>query len=149
MDPAIESNYVLPQDDAEILRLQQQHKMYKIYQAREDCILPACLANFRFSKVLEAAAGTCAWVFDFASIPKAKERLRSDSSEPLELYACGLTSVKFPSQSVADSIPLRMFEQDLTKQFEPQFHSTFDLVGIDFCSASASVQPQMQKSEYI
>ncbi|KAJ7583164.1 hypothetical protein C8J56DRAFT_1054922 [Mycena floridula] len=110
--------------------LQQQHKMYKIYQAREDCILPACLADFRFSKVLDAAAGTCAWAFDFASIPEVKERLRSDASDPLELYACDLTSAKFPSQSVAKSIPLRMFEQDLTKPFEPQFHSTFDLINM-------------------
>ncbi|KAJ7587892.1 hypothetical protein C8J56DRAFT_1049952 [Mycena floridula] len=130
MNPAIESKYVLPQDGAETVRLQRQHKMFKIYQAREDHILPTCLTDFRFSKVLDAAAGTCAWALDFASIPEAKERLRPDSSDLLELYACDLTSAKFPSQSIAESISLRMFEQDLTKPFEPQFYSTFDLINM-------------------
>ncbi|KAJ7598540.1 hypothetical protein C8J56DRAFT_914324 [Mycena floridula] len=128
MSLATGSNYLLPQDRAEMVRLQRQHQMFRILQGREERLLPSCLADFNFSKVLDAAAGTCVWVLDFAS--EVKERLRPDSQDRLEIYACDITSAKFPTKEIADAIPLTMFEQDLTKAFQPQFHKSFDLVNM-------------------
>lgn len=99
--------------------------------------LPPCIDINSVSSVLDIAAGTCIWTLDLAKLPEVSSRLADASisarssrnpNAPLQLFACDISTAKFPEKEIAESVGLKTFEQDVTKPFPYDLYGTFDLV---------------------
>lgn len=118
------------------IRLTSQYLMTKKILGRTSP-LPSCIDINSVSNVLDIAAGTCIWTLDLAKLPEVTSRLANaststgqsrDPKAPLQLWACDISTAKFPEKEIADSVGLKTFEQDVTKPFPSELYGTFDLV---------------------
>ncbi|EIM91891.1 uncharacterized protein STEHIDRAFT_164316 [Stereum hirsutum FP-91666 SS1] len=131
-----EAKYVLGDSAPEKVRLTSQYLMAKKILGRTSP-LPSCIDINSVSSVLDIAAGTCIWTLDLAKLPEVTSRLANaststgqsrDPKAPLQLWACDISTAKFPEKEIADSVGLKTFEQDVTKPFPSELYGTFDLV---------------------
>jgi SAM-dependent methyltransferase len=86
----------------------------------------------RVTHILDVGAGSGAWTLDVARIPEIKARSSPTSSNPIKLYMSDITSAKFPSSSILDSLNIAAFEQDVTKPFPEEMQGKFDVVHMSF-----------------
>ncbi|TBU37430.1 hypothetical protein BD309DRAFT_620835 [Dichomitus squalens] len=130
---AKDSNYVIPAGNDEKQRLGDQY-VFKKSVAGWTSAVPASVDVSRVSNVLDMAAGTCAWILDFASMPQVQERLSILGRTPprgttsIQLYACDIDVKFLPGLNVTDPLGIATFQQDVTKPFPKELHGTFDLV---------------------
>ncbi len=73
------------------------------------------------SKVIDAATGTGAWVLDLVSQPDRRDRV-------VQIFACDISTAKFPQADKPDVDKITFFQQDVTKPFLDEMPGTFDLV---------------------
>ncbi|KIY48176.1 hypothetical protein FISHEDRAFT_59013 [Fistulina hepatica ATCC 64428] len=124
--------YILPQDDAERRRLDEQYVMFKHFLDRDTTVLPESINPEDLHCVLDVAAGSMAWSVDVASLPQIRPRLSPSTplSKRIEIYASDITGAKFPPQDVIDALHIKTFLHDVTQPFPAALHAKFDLVNM-------------------
>lgn len=50
------------------------------------------------------------------------------TSKPIQLYACDISTDKFPPRDVTDALGIKTFQQDVTQPFPDELYGKFDLV---------------------
>jgi ubiquinone/menaquinone biosynthesis C-methylase UbiE len=81
------------------------------------------------SKVIDIATGTGAWALDFASLPDVCNR-------NVQIFACDISTAKFPPEEERKAKGINFFQQDVTKTFPDELLGTFDLVNLMYLSYS-------------
>ncbi|KAH9169474.1 S-adenosyl-L-methionine-dependent methyltransferase [Lactarius sanguifluus] len=84
-------------------------------------------------KVIDVATGTGAWALDFVSQPNVRDR-------DVQVFACDISSAKFPQAGKPDVDKIRFFEYDVTKPFPDEMLGTFDLVNMSCMCFALTVQ---------
>ncbi|KAH9034625.1 S-adenosyl-L-methionine-dependent methyltransferase, partial [Lactarius pseudohatsudake] len=84
-------------------------------------------------KVIDVATGTGAWALDFVSQPNVRDR-------DVQVFACDLSSAKFPQAGKLDVDKIAFFEHDVTKPFPDEMLGTFDLVNMSCMCLALTVQ---------
>ncbi|KAH9066937.1 hypothetical protein EDB83DRAFT_2223303, partial [Lactarius deliciosus] len=85
------------------------------------------------SKVIDVATGTGAWALDFVSQPNVRDR-------DVQVFACDISSAKFPQENKPDVDKITFFEHDVTKPFPDKMLRTFDLVNMSYMCLALTVQ---------
>jgi len=84
-------------------------------------IVPPVVNVAHLSKVIDVATGTGAWALDFVSQPDVRDR-------GVQVFACDISTAKFPQANKPDVDRIIFFQQDVTKPFPDEMLGTFDLV---------------------
>ena len=87
----------------------------------------------RVSRVIDVGAGTGAWALDFVSLPYVCNR-------DLQVFACDISTAKFPRNDGPEVRKITWFQQDVTKPFEDGLLGTFDLINLSFVSFALTAQ---------
>ncbi|KAI0317273.1 S-adenosyl-L-methionine-dependent methyltransferase [Amylostereum chailletii] len=118
--PSPNLSYVLVDGPPEVRRLSGQYLFMKNL-FNHPTLLPPSIDVSKLHRVLDAAAGTAVWALDLAG-----------ATPHLELYACDITTAKFPPDDVLATAGVSAFEQDLTQPFPEDMRGTFDLVHMTY-----------------
>ena len=65
------------------------------------------------------------------SLPSVRDR------DHLEVFACDISTAKFPRKDEPEVRKIKIFQQDVTKSFPDEFLGTFDLVNVHFARVQA------------
>jgi SAM-dependent methyltransferase len=107
-------------------RLNRQHAFYKsIFNYPQ--LVPPGVNITHVSRVIDVGAGTGAWALDFVSLPYVRNR-------DLQVFACDISTEKFPRNDDPKVRKITWFQQDVTKPFEDALLGTFDLINLSFMS---------------
>ncbi|KAH9889258.1 hypothetical protein C8Q73DRAFT_152200 [Cubamyces lactineus] len=126
-----QSLYAIPADTPEKKRLATQY-LFKRALYGWNSAIPSVIDVSQLTNVLDVAAGTCAWTFDFASLPSVSERLAETADNRLHLYACDIETQFFPEKALTDQLGITIFQQDATAPFPEHLRGMFDLVHVSF-----------------
>ena len=74
-------------------------------------------------------------MLDFMSLPDVRDHDRS-----LEVFACDISTEKFPRNDKPEVRKITFFQQDVTKSFPDELLGTFDLVNFRFLSYGLTAQ---------
>jgi len=121
---AIKPKYLLDDNNSEITRLKNQYHFFKTVFDYPD-IVPPVVNVSRLGKVIDVATGTGAWALDFASRPDVRNR-------GVKVFACDISTAKFPRVDKADVNKITFFQHDVTKPFPAEMLGTFDLVNMTY-----------------
>ncbi|KAF7300995.1 S-adenosyl-L-methionine-dependent methyltransferase [Mycena indigotica] len=102
-------------------RLQRQYDMRKKIYGRTSP-LPDSVDINQVRRVIDVAAGTCAWALEFAALPQVRGQQGA-----IEIHVCDVDTACFPPSSVLDAAGLKPFAQDITQPF-PDHLGQFDIV---------------------
>ncbi|KAH9889264.1 hypothetical protein C8Q73DRAFT_152384 [Cubamyces lactineus] len=125
------SLYVVPAETPEKKRLAAQY-LFKRALYGWNSPIPPVIDVSHLTNVLDVAAGTCIWTFDFASLHGVSERLSEGAEDRIHLYACDIETKVLPEKSLTDPLHLTTFQHDVTMPFPKYLHGKFDLVHISF-----------------
>ncbi|KAH9169470.1 hypothetical protein EDB89DRAFT_1908615 [Lactarius sanguifluus] len=119
--------YVLDDNDlnSEVSRLKIQYLYFKTvfdFQHRTAC-----------GQHQSSQKSTGAWALDFVSQPNFRDR-------DVQVFACDISSAKFPQAGKPDVDKVRFFEHDVTKPFPDEMLGTFDLVNMSCMCFALTVQ---------
>ncbi|KAH9024116.1 hypothetical protein EDB84DRAFT_1402093 [Lactarius hengduanensis] len=117
--------------DFEVARLKSQYLHFKTVFG-SNTVPPVVNIN-HVSKVIDVATGTGAWALDFVSQPNVRDR-------GVQVFACDLSSAKFPRENKPDADKITFFEHDVTKPFPDKMLRTFDLVNMSFMCGALTEQ---------
>ncbi|KAI9458399.1 S-adenosyl-L-methionine-dependent methyltransferase [Lactarius psammicola] len=112
--------YVLDDINSEGSRLNTQYLYFKALFDYPN-IVPPVVNVGHLSKVIDVATGTGAWALDFVSQPDVRDR-------GIQVFACDISTEKFPRADKSDVDMITFFQQDVTKPFPDEMLGTFDLV---------------------
>ncbi|KAI0262309.1 S-adenosyl-L-methionine-dependent methyltransferase [Gloeopeniophorella convolvens] len=116
------SRYFLNEGTSEVIRLNSQYLWFKTVWDHPGLLPPEIDAAY-VSRVLDAGTGTGAWALDFVSLPDVRDR-------DVEVFACDISTAKFPQADVSEVKRIRFFEHDVTRPFSEDMLGTFDLVNL-------------------
>lgn len=105
-------------------RLKNQYLFFKTVFDYPD-IVPSVVNVAHVSKVIDVATGTGAWALDFVSQPSVRDR-------GVQVFACDISTAKFPQADKPDADKITFFQQDVTKPFPDEMLGTFDLVNMTY-----------------
>ncbi|KAH8980792.1 S-adenosyl-L-methionine-dependent methyltransferase [Lactarius akahatsu] len=117
--------------DLEVARLKSQYLHFKTVFGSNT--VPPLVNINHVSKVIDVATGTGAWALDFVSQPNVRDR-------GVQVFACDLSSAKFPQENEPDVDKITFFEHDVTKPFPDKMLRTFDLVNMSFMCGALTEQ---------
>ncbi|KAH9166733.1 S-adenosyl-L-methionine-dependent methyltransferase [Lactarius sanguifluus] len=125
--------YVLDDNDlnSEVSRLKIQYLYFKT--VFDSNAVPPVVNINQVRKVIDVATGTGAWALDFVSQPNVRDR-------DVQVFACDISSAKFPQAGKPDVDKIRFFEHDVTKPFPDEMLGTFDLVNMSCMCFALTVQ---------
>ncbi|KAH9160009.1 hypothetical protein EDB89DRAFT_1005100 [Lactarius sanguifluus] len=131
--PTKSGYYALDDNDlnSEVARLKSQYLHLKTVFG-SNTVPPAVNIN-HVSKVIDVATGTGAWAIDFVSQPNVRDR-------DVQVFACDISSAKFPQEIKPDVDKINFFEHDVTKPFPDKMLRTFDLVNMSYMCLALTVQ---------
>ncbi|KAH8976799.1 hypothetical protein EDB86DRAFT_2820162 [Lactarius hatsudake] len=112
-------------------RLNSQYLHFKTVFG-SNTVPPAVNIN-HVGKVIDVATGTGAWALDFVSQPNVCDR-------DVQVFACDISSTKFPQENKPDFDKITFFKHDVTKPFPDKMLRTFDLVNMSYMTISLTVQ---------
>lgn len=104
-----------------------------------DNAVPDSVDLTQVHRVLDIAAGSCAWTLDFAATPSIQSRLSKKDRQTndankgmpsIQIYVSDIDTKFFPVKDVLDEVGIESFQQDVTKPFRSDLYGTFDLVHI-------------------
>lgn len=113
-------------------RLKKQYFFFKTVFDYPD-IVPPVVNVAHVSKVIDVATGTGAWALDFVSQPDVRDR-------GVQVFACDISTAKFPQTDKPDADKITFFQQDVTKPFPDEMLGTFDLVNMTYLGFALTVQ---------
>jgi SAM-dependent methyltransferase len=96
-------------------------------------LLPPGIDIAHILRVIDVGAGTGAWVLDFISLPDVHNR-------GLEIFACDISTEKFPQNDQSEIRKITFFQQDVTMPFSDELLGTFDLVNFRFLSYALTAE---------
>ena len=96
-------------------------------------LVPPGIDIARVSRVIDVATGTGAWALDFASLPDVRDR-------NIQVFACDISTAKFPRADEQEANTVTFFQQDITKPFPNDLLGTFDLVNLVLLSYALTEQ---------
>ncbi|KAF8217586.1 hypothetical protein K438DRAFT_1557844, partial [Mycena galopus ATCC 62051] len=105
-------------------RLAKQYAMKKGIYGWSDAV-PDIIDLSRIENVIDIAAGTCIWTFDFADMPQIRAR-----RDAVHIYACDINTGFFPETTLMEAKGITAFEQDVTKPFAEEYQGKFDLIHV-------------------
>jgi hypothetical protein len=106
-------------------RLNRQYTFYKsVFDYPR--LVPVGIDTTHISRVIDVAAGTGAWALDFVSMPDVRDRKDRD----LQVFACDISTEKFPRKDEPEVRKINFFQHDVTKPFPDDFLGTFDLINL-------------------
>ncbi|KAH9055289.1 hypothetical protein EDB87DRAFT_1688405 [Lactarius vividus] len=115
----------------EVARLKTQYLHFKTVFG-SNTVPPVVNINL-VTKVIDVATGTGAWALDFVSQPNVRDR-------DVQVFACDISSAKFPQENNPDVDKISFFEHDVTKPFPDQMLRTFDLVNMSCMCLALTAQ---------
>ncbi|KAI9440859.1 S-adenosyl-L-methionine-dependent methyltransferase [Lactarius indigo] len=127
----IKPKYVLDDNISEISRLKTQYVHFKT--VFDSSTVPPVVNVNHVRKVIDVATGTGAWALDFVSQPDVRDR-------DVQVFACDLSSAKFPQAGNPDVDKITFFEHDVTKPFPDEMLGTFDLVNMSLMCLALTAQ---------
>ncbi|KAH8995095.1 hypothetical protein EDB86DRAFT_3102816 [Lactarius hatsudake] len=127
----IKPEYVLDDNNSEISRLKTQYLHFKT--VFDSNTVPPVVDVNQVKKVIDVATGTGAWALDFVSQPNVRDR-------DVQVFACDISSAKFPQAGKPDVDKIRFFEHDVTQPFQDEMLGTFDLVNMSCMCFALTVQ---------
>jgi len=128
----IKPKYLLDDNNSEVSRLKSQYLFFKSVFDYPD-IIPPVVNVAHVSKVIDVATGTGAWALDFVSQPDVRDR-------GVQVFACDISTAKFPQADIPDVDKITFFQQDVTKPFPDEMLGTFDLVNMTYLGFALTVQ---------
>ena len=96
-------------------------------------LVPPGIDITRVSRVIDVATGTGVWALDFASLPDVRDR-------NIQVFACDISTAKFPRADEQEANKTTFFQQDITKPFPNDLLGTFDLVNLSFLAYALTEQ---------
>ncbi|KAH9018526.1 hypothetical protein EDB85DRAFT_2294476 [Lactarius pseudohatsudake] len=127
----IKPEYVLDDNNSEISRLKAQYLHFKT--VFDSNTVPPVVNINQVRKVIDVATGTGTWALDFVSQPNVCDR-------DVQVFACDLSSTKFPKAGKPDVDKITFFEHDVTKPFPDEMLRTFDLVNMSCMCLALTLQ---------
>ena len=112
--------------------LKNQYVFFKTVFDYPD-IVPPVVNISHLSKVIDVATGTGAWALDFVSRPDVRDR-------GVQVFACDISTAKFPRADKADVNKIAFFQHDVTKPFPDVMLGTFDLVNMTYLGFALTEQ---------
>ncbi|KAI9440863.1 S-adenosyl-L-methionine-dependent methyltransferase [Lactarius indigo] len=131
--PTKSGYYVLDDNNlnSEVSRLKTQYLHFKTVFGSNT--VPPVVNIKQVRKVVDVATGTGAWALDFVSRPDVRDR-------DVQVFACDLSSAKFPQAGNPDVDKITFFEHDVTKPFPDEMLGTFDLVNMSLMCLALTVE---------
>jgi SAM-dependent methyltransferase len=96
-------------------------------------LVPPGIDITHVSRIIDVGAGTGAWALDLMSHPDVRDR-------DLQVFACDISTAKFPRNDEPEVRKITFFEQDVTKAFPDEFIGTFDLINLSCLSYGLTAQ---------
>jgi len=126
------TNYFLGNDSEEVSRLNRQYIFHKnLFDYPQ--LIPPEIDITHVSRVIDVGAGTGAWALDFVSLPDVCDR-------DLQVFACDISTAKFPRSGEPEVRKITFFQQDVTKPFPDELLGTFDLINLSCLSYALTAQ---------
>jgi SAM-dependent methyltransferase len=117
--------------------LNSQYQLTKALFGHED-ILHDLFFDISLRKdlnILDAATGSGAWIMDVARLSNAQANILSTATPmSFKLFACDISSEKFPSCAITEPLGIQFFIQDVTKPFPEEMENKFDVVNMSMLS---------------
>ncbi|KAH9057416.1 S-adenosyl-L-methionine-dependent methyltransferase [Lactarius vividus] len=133
----IKPEYVLDDNDTEISRDDDDNRLRTQYlhfkTVFDSNTVPPVVNVNQVRRVIDVATGTGAWALDFVSQPDIRDR-------DVQVFACDLSSAKFPQEGKPDVDKITFFEHDVTQSFPDEMLGTFDLVNMSCMCLALTVQ---------
>ncbi|KAI9458376.1 S-adenosyl-L-methionine-dependent methyltransferase [Lactarius psammicola] len=123
--------YMLNGNNSEVSRLKTQYFHFKTVFGPNT--VPPVVNTTRINKVIDVATGTGAWALDLLSQPDVRDR-------DLQVFACDISTSKFPQAYEPDVDKIIFFQHDVTKPFPDEMLGTFDLVNMNYLVFALTVQ---------
>ena len=82
---------------------------------------------------MDVGTGTGAWILDFVALPGVRDR-------GLQVFACDISTAKFPRNDEPGVKKITFFQHDVTKPFPDELLGTFDLINICFLGYALTAQ---------
>ncbi|KAI0290624.1 hypothetical protein BC826DRAFT_1026401 [Russula brevipes] len=126
------TTYFLDENTSEVRRLNAQYSFLKSVIGHPQ-VVPPGIDVTHVSRVLDVATGTGAWAVDFLSLPDVR-----DSN--IQVFACDISTGKFPQTGEPHAKSIKFFQQDVTKPFSDELLGTFDLINVNLLSFALTSQ---------
>lgn len=124
--------YLLDDNNSEVSRLKTQYLFFKMVFDYPN-IVPPVVNVAHVGKVIDVATGTGAWALDFVSQPDVRDH-------GVRVFACDISTAKFPQADITDVDKITFFQQDVTKPFPDEMLGTFDLVNMTYLGFALTAQ---------